>query len=118
MSKTPEQLNDRRKKVLNEIGELKRNLQQKNDELKEINDKLGIIPKERNTKRKRDELEEQQVNGKIETPKEKRSKTIVEELFRKVKEGMNETTIKQDNSNEEDKAEEEENSIENGAKKY
>ena len=64
-----------------------------NDELKEINDKLGIIPKEKNTKRKRGELEEQQVNGERVTPKEKRSKTIVEELFMKVKEGMNDASL-------------------------
>ena len=42
MSETPNQLKDRKEKVLSEIGELKRKLQQKNDELKEINNKARI----------------------------------------------------------------------------
>ena len=65
MSETPNQLNDRKERILSEIGELKRKLQQKNNELKEINDELGIIPKKKNTKRKRDEIEEQQVTDDV-----------------------------------------------------
>ena len=113
-----QQLKDRKQKVENEIGEIKRQLKEKEDELKEINDELGIVPKKKVTKRKRNDVEEGQITEEILTPKEKRSKVIVEELFVKVKNDIKEITKNWDNINEKDEVEEEINSIEKGAKKY
>ena len=101
MSETPEQLKDRKEKVISKIGELKRELQQKNDELEEINDNLGIIPKKRNMKRKREELGEEQITDGILSPQEKRSKVIVKELFEKVKEDISGIVTKMNNENDE-----------------